>query len=149
MSSFSLKYVSAGKITLIFMFSEKLFSGKMLLKCLNNAYHFRLNKMLKESGVLTQRFLEDWFNSGTALLMKCNFLSFFSRRFIVLPILGDPGAGLSEWDDFSVRPSPGSPGMTSTVRTLPRDTVQLPGYGTVHLLYSIHLVMFNTPVFFL
>ena len=59
MSSFSLKYVSAGKITLIFMFSEKLFSGKMLLKCLNNAYHFRLNKMLEESaGVLTQRFLE-------------------------------------------------------------------------------------------
>ena len=79
---------------------KKVFSGKMLLKCLNNAYHFRLNKMLKESGVLTQRFLEDWFNSGTALLMKCNFLSFFSRRFIVLPILGDPGAGLSEWDDF-------------------------------------------------
>ena len=79
---------------------KKVFSGKMLLKCLNNAYHFRFNKMLKESGVLTQRFLEDWFNSGTALLMKCNFLSFFSRRFIVLPIFGDPGAGLSEWDDF-------------------------------------------------
>ena len=30
----------------------------MLLECLNNAYHFRFKKMLKKSGVLTQRFLE-------------------------------------------------------------------------------------------
>ena len=60
------------------------------------------------------------------------FSVIFSGTFIILPILGDPGAGLSEWDDFSVRPAPGSPGMTSTVRTLPRDTVQLPGYVTVH-----------------
>ena len=136
------------KLLLYLCSLKKVFSGKMLLKCLNNAYHFRFNKMLKESGVLTQRVLEDWFNSGTALLMKCNFLSFFSRRFIVLPIFGDPGAGLSEWDDFFLSSCSGSPGMI-TIRTLPRDTVQLPGYGTVHLLYSIHLVMFNTPVFFL
>ena len=32
---------------------------------------------------------------------------------------------------FFFRPAPGSPGMI-TVRTLPTDTEQLPGYGTVH-----------------
>ena len=59
------------------------------------------------------------------------FSVLFSGTFIILPILGDPGIGLSEWDDFSFRPAPGSLGMI-TVRTLPRDTVQLPGCGTVH-----------------
>ena len=62
--------------------------------------------------------------------MKFSFF-FFSGRLIILPILGDPGAGLSEWDDFSFRPAPGSPGMI-TIRTLPRDTAQLLGYCTVH-----------------
>ena len=76
------------------------------------------------------------------------FSVIFSGTFIILPILGDPGAGLSEWDNFSFRPAPGSPGII-TVRTLPTDTAQLPGYGTVHFCCTAStLVMFNTPVFF-
>ena len=65
------------------------------------------------------------------LLMKYNSRSFSSGTFIILPILGYPRAGLSGWDNFSFRPAPGSLGMI-TVRTLPRDTVQFPGYGTAH-----------------
>ena len=64
-------------------------------------FNFQLQLQLYLNLKILQEIHWDWPAVSEAIRGRPGYIQvIFSGTFIILPILRDPGAGLSEWDDF-------------------------------------------------